>query len=556
MKPEAERAGAHLKGSGRSRRALVGLLLVVPMVLWVLASPASAVTATTPDQYGADAYGNAGWCNVNFQQVSISGAPTSFGMAMKGSAVCNISAFEQQRLWNGAPWNGSGATPPSFPTSTGAVPWDSVGGIMNYTGNWPAGTYPNGISTCAQYGGAHDQITITSNQVIQIDFCFWFYDSSGSTPNAYEWNTGTYTEGSVGVHNENTQGGSGCNSAPAHYCDNSLFFIGGYDYLYVLAIWNQPGVPQQPSPYFTGGTTGLPTVPVPPACTLTRELQSPTGNMNATGGQGLANFTLTTQAVTAGAVQSISLDSGDGSAAGSVTVDSNFKGYPSHFYSGPEPSNGWTAVATVTWTGDNNTYKGTAQTTCAVRLDWNYPGNSKPGSTGAGPPTGSAASCPSGWGWLDPGNFGDILTCLFVPSGLPSDFSNIQSHMQSTWIGMPTSVLGVVSNAWSTWHQYATQPCDTAPGVPTNSNGTNGCASGVTIHMPLVDKTVQIDPAQGVAVGGQGASAQAIYGSIKTTLTFAVYILGGIGGLRLALSILGYDWKAGLGGGDSGSGDE
>ena len=185
--------------------------------------------------------------------------------------------------------------------------------------------------------------------------------------------------------------------------------------------------PAYPLDYYAGGVAGVATLPVPPA-----PATSSTGGVVSNGvtlptagtplcsrvmpqGQTSPVNFVGSIARTSGVSYSYQWAFGDGvsnTAGAGVFNDS-------HIYTATQPAGGWTAVLTVTASGDGVTYSGTSTATCSLRVDFANPGDSQPGSAnGSGS---DSSNCPSGWGWLNPAAIVAIAPCLFIPSSATTD---------------------------------------------------------------------------------------------------------------------------------------
>jgi hypothetical protein len=200
----------------------------------------------------------------------------------------------------------------------------------------------------------------------------------------------------------------------------------------VVQTWAAPD--QYPNDYYTGGVAGTAPLPNPPA-------PAPACSRSLDVGLKVAHFTNATPTVT-GAADTYSWNYGDASTASTVAS-------PTHTYSAALPDGGWTAVLTITRTGDGVTYANTTTTaTCSLRVDFANPDQSTAGTTGS-TATPDDTNCPtSAWGFLNPLAFVSTLKCLFVPPAGDWSFSAFKTQFQDSALSVPTGGLGAVKGSF------------------------------------------------------------------------------------------------------------
>lgn len=180
------------------------------------------------------------------------------------------------------------------------------------------------------------------------------------------------------------------------------------------------GTPLMPADYFPGGTVGdLPPLQATCSRVLTRGTAGNVATFTGTGQPGTATY---------------SWVFGDGA---SSTAQSPQHVYPSL---SSMPTDGWTATLTVTRGSDSST------AACSLRVDFLHPNEAVPGSTGGTSQSEDDTDCPSGWGILNPSSFGQLLRCLFVPSGEP--WEDLKDAYQGSFIDVGLEPAEAVLGAW------------------------------------------------------------------------------------------------------------
>jgi len=160
-----------------------------------------------------------------------------------------------------------------------------------------------------------------------------------------------------------------------------------------------------------------------------------------------------------GASDGFSWDFGDASDP-AMTADSQ------HVYAGlsEQPEGGWTAVLTVTRTGDGVTYaEGPVTATCELRVDFLNPSQSDPAG-GGDFDTGDDSDCPTGWGWLNPAAIGSVLKCLFIPDSLGEPVGDFIDAWSSSPLGLVTTPAVVFFDSMSTFEAATEEPVGNCAG--------------------------------------------------------------------------------------------
>lgn len=321
---------------------------------------------------------------------------------------------------------------------------------------------------------------------------------------------------------------SGLSSPVTGTWELRLDYTGGvttYRPLESVAVGSTAAFPDYPADWYTGGVSSQD--PPDPTGACTRVLQS--------NGTATFNVGITNSATTGTYSDTWVWDFGDGDT--SEVQDSN---PTTHVYdTGSMPTDGWTAEATITRTGDGDPYAGTSTTgTCAVRVDFDNPNSDQAGSTGGdGQSTVEQfADCaPSGWALLNPLAYVSGMACVLQLLFIPQHFGESFGDVADAWNG---SVIGTVADAFAlVWglpgelqdgyeNSTFTDP-DACEGPTVNVNwGNLGTESG--------NVTQEVNPLY--ACDGPAESAANV---IKPLASGLLYIGLAILVVKLALSVLG-----------------
>lgn len=257
--------------------------------------------------------------------------------------------------------------------------------------------------------------------------------------------------------------------------------------------------PPYSADYFPGGTTGeAPPTPAPVACSrvLDRSAMSAKFKVDSRSGSGT------------GYSDSYSWAFGDGTGASSSAA-------PTHVYPAlsTQPENGWTATLTLSRVGDGSTYaSSTVTATCGLRVDFLNPSEATPSSTSGDTRT---DSCDHGWGFLSPSAWGDLMRCLFIPSG------EGLTAIRSTWADAGAeSILvpfGVIQGSFQA----------VSDGVASTDN--QGC-SGPTAAVPLGNsgQSFQFSPLSTCDQGGSHGTLVADIASVVRRVLMLSIMFGSV----------------------------
>lgn len=272
---------------------------------------------------------------------------------------------------------------------------------------------------------------------------------------------------------------------------------------------------QAPTP-LPDGQQPLPSVPTTaPSCSRV---------LSQNNGANVANFK--SGEAPDGWTSTYSWNFGDGTAAG-TTSD------PQHIYGAlsTQPQGGWTAVLTVTRTGNGTTYAVgpvTAQT-CSLRVDFLNPTQSTPSSTTQDEP--DDADCPTGWGWLNPTAIAKVLRCLFIPTETTTEVAgDTYDSWQGSVLGIATVPIEVLVDGWTAF----------ADGVDNAYDG-YGC-EGPTVNVPLGDDGIELTPLRAC---GDGGVTDTLATLVRIILRFLFYIGGALAVMRVFGAGIG--WRPGVG---------
>lgn len=188
-----------------------------------------------------------------------------------------------------------------------------------------------------------------------------------------------------------------------------------------------------------------------------------------------------------------------------------------HTYTAALPAGGWTAVMTVTATGDGVNYAGTVTSTCSLRVDFNNPDQSTAGTTGSGV-GGDSNSCPTGWGWLNPDAVVKLLACLFIPSSATSNaLSSLWTSVQNTEpFSFVVDVMGILPRSIAQMQEaMATYGSNPNPGFCLNQGvsesgylgtGAAHITDPINVSQACLSATSSpgLAPPTGLGVGGGG----------------------------------------------------
>ena len=288
----------------------------------------------------------------------------------------------------------------------------------------------------------------TSTQKLQFNFCANVADGSGN--NHVTAVTGmkvclaggtsqaNFTDAGFHYSSSSSSGcGSGGNARIDSFTSNSAPYT---------QVSNNVLYPQD---YFNGGTPG----PTADADKGTSTCSRTLSDTQAMTGQFFAGRTSMVHA----SVTAWDWNWGDSTTHGTLQNQNHSYGAIS-----TQPTNGWTAVITMTVTADSGhvfSDNTTSQTgTCSLRVDFLNPSQSTAGTTGQGGSTGDTgldACLPSGWNVLNPlaliGGVGCVLKYLFIPSSttvssLGHLWDTVTTHLPFSIV---TGFVDYIPNMWS-----------------------------------------------------------------------------------------------------------